>query len=271
MKTKLYQNGKEIKESLLLERLDPHKVCLFETLRTYNGNFFRLGEHLARLKESARDVAWEYPIDLEKVEKEIKTAVQAFGDPDVSIRLTIFEEEIYVFVGKRGVPQNLYDEGAVLKTSSTKRSPSHAFAPEAKTSAYQNSLLAGLGYPKGDAHEWLFLDAYGFVAEVRVGNLFIVSKGALKTPPLPGILNGVTRRFVIECALSEGVQVKEEPLTRHDLYIAEEAFLTNTSWEILPIRSLDGRRIGEKIPGSLTEQLQRSFKKKVLKECPVPS
>ena len=83
-----------------------------------------------------------------------------------------------------------------------------------------------------------------------------------------GILNGVTRRVVIECARKKGIPVTETPLTRHEFYNADEAFLTNTSWEILPVRMLDGRKVGQKVPGPLTLKLHELFKQKVLNECP---
>src|SRR5207237_1009643 len=126
-----------------------------------------------------------------------------------------------------------------LRTSNVRRSLSHASPPQAKTSAYQNALLATLEPSPG--YEWVFLDQSGFVTEVRIGNLFIIKGKMLATPPTTGILNGVTRRFVIELALQAGLKVREVPLTRHEIYNADEAFLTNTSWEILPVRELDGR------------------------------
>jgi branched-chain amino acid aminotransferase len=157
-----------------------------------------------------------------------------------------------------------------------RRSLSNASPPEAKTSAFQNGVLAALEPNPAGAYEDLFLDMNGYVTEVRIGNLFIVDAHALLTPPTAGILNGITRRVVIECARRAGIPVREVPLTRHDVYNAREAFLTNTSWEILPVSSLDGRKIGGAstdrptdgpVPGPVTAKLHRIFKQKVAQEC----
>ncbi len=136
-----------------------------------------------------------------------------------------------------------------------------AAPPQAKTTDYLNALMATLDPSPG--YEWVFLDRDGFVTEVRIGNLFIVKDGRLFTPPLTGILNGVTRRFVLECASLAGLETRERPLSRHEVYNADEAFLTNTSWEILPVREMDGRSTGKQIPGKITCRLHTIFKNRV--------
>lgn len=199
----------------------------------------------------------------------------AFKKDDVFIRLTAWPYggspedknggKIIVVITQRKHPPEIYKNGVVLRTSSVRRSLSHASPPQAKTTAYQNPLLATLD--PSDGYEWVFLDQAGYVTEVRIGNLFIVKDGKIFTPPTTGILNGVTRRFVLECARTAKVPVQESPLTRHEIFNADEAFLTNTSWEILPVRELDGRKVGlknnYKIPGPLTRKLQTIFKKKI--------
>lgn len=192
---------------------------------------------------------------------------QAKNEDDYFFRVTWWQSGVYVMAGQRKHPQNLYREGVTLKTSPVKRSPQHAFPAGAKTTDYVNALLATLESKPDSVYEWLFLDAQGFVTEVRIGNFFVVKNGTLFTPPALNLLNGVTRRFVIECAADLKIPVREAPITRHEVYNADEAFLTNTSWEILPVRELDLRKIGEALPGRITQQLQATFKKKVLKEC----
>jgi len=194
---------------------------------------------------------------------------------DLFIRLTLTKNKVFVFVGERKHPEKLYRRGVSLKTSSVRRSLSNAYAPEAKTSAYQNALLASLEMETKNDHECVLLNQDHLITEVRVGNIFIVRKSKeaaskqplLMTPPTVGILDGITRRFVIRCALQSGIQVREIPLTRHEVFNAAEAFLTNTSWEILPVASLDGRFIGGRIPGPVTVKLQGGFRKKVEEEC----
>jgi len=286
MKNVYFLNGKAVEPKAALDFINPTAAGIFETFRIYNGKVFRLEEHLERLAESAQTVglfprlsstasrgrkkeagAW-----LKHVRREIQLAVKGFGKPEAVARVTWVEAGLIVMMGERRAPPELYKTGIALQTSPVRRSLSHAAPPEAKSTDYMNALMATLEPRPEDVYEWIFLDQQGFVTEVRIGNIFIIDsigkKKRLRTPPLHGILNGVTRRFVIECALLEGLEVREEPLTRHEIYTADESFLTNTSWEVLPVRSLDARLIGREVPGPLTTRLHQSFKKRVQKECP---
>ncbi len=273
MKTRLYHQGVLIDNPSLMNLFNNEYVGIFETLRAYKGVLFREEEHMERLLESAKTTGYTLRIDTKKLLKELKQSLKHYGEPEAVIRLTLYEKKAYILIGQRKLSGQLYQRGAVLQTSPVKRSHTNAGAPESKTSAYQNSVLAGLELRAENIDEWLFLDQEGYVAEVRIGNIFIINnkekgkKPALVTPPLHGILHGVTRRVVIECASSIGLNCIERPLTRHDIFCASEAFLTNTSWEILPVRCLDGRKIGKQIPGELTSQLHSVFKKKVIREC----
>lgn len=254
----------------------PFGLGLFETMRTYNGRIFREAEHLERLFESAKTAGVTDLPGKEILRRELKSAVTAYMKEhrpvrDLFLRLSLWNRQIFVMVGEKQHPKTVYQKGVTLRTSPVKRSLSNASPPEAKTSAYQNPLFASFEPSSSEVYEWVFLDQNGYVTEVRIGNIFIVQRDArplLLTPPAQGILNGVTRRFVIKCAHEIGLGVREAPLTRHDIFNAEEAFLTNTSWEILPVRKLDGRKIGQKIPGPETLKLHRHFKQKILKECP---
>ncbi len=275
--TFLYSGGKKIADPEFFIPGDPERIGVFESLRTYAGKIFRLDEHTQRFMESARTAGFDSRLSAGTVKLEIERALAAFkkenpaaAKEDLFIRITVWPEKgrevfVLVMIGKRSHPPEIYKSGVVLKTSSVRRSLSHASPPQAKTTDYKNALMATLEPSPG--YEWVFLDQQGFVTEVRIGNLFIIKQGGLLTPPLTGILNGVTRRFVIECASLAGLKTKETPLSRHEIYNADEAFLTNTSWEILPVREMDGRRIGGKIPGNMTRKLQKLFKEKASK-CP---
>ncbi len=248
-------------------------IGIFETLRVYSGKVFRFEDHLKRLEESAKTVGFSYPLKRSLIRKEVEKAIKGFGQKEAFVRITLLQDKIFVFIGARKHSKALYQKGISLQTTAVRRLLSNASFPEAKTTAYQNGVLASLEVRHDRIYEWVFLDQAGYVTEVRIGNLFIVNqkvknlKPELRTPPLAGILNGVTRRVVIECAFELGISVREEPLTRHDIYNAKEAFLTNTSWEILPVRVLDGRSIGSKIPGDFTLKLHDHFRKKVAEEC----
>ncbi len=272
MKNVYFLNGKAVDPKAALDFINPTAAGIFETFRIYNGKVFRLEEHLERLEDSAQTVGLLLPLDMKHIRREIKLAVKGFGKLEAVARVTWVEAGLIIMMGERRAPAELYKTGIALQTSPVRRSLSHAAPPEAKSTDYMNALMATLEPRPEDVYEWIFLDQQGFVTEVRIGNIFIIDsigkKKRLRTPPLHGILNGVTRRFVIECALLEGMEVREEPLTRHEIYTADESFLTNTSWEVLPVRSLDARLIGREVPGPLTTRLHQSFKKRVQKECP---
>ena len=289
MKFSLYSQGRRIKEDFLLRQFHEEETFgVFESLRTYHGKIFREEEHLERLKESAKTMNVPTPIRISELKRELRTALEAFygarpqkgSDPsreDCFLRLTVWDGKIFVMIGQRRHSKSIYRTGVSLQTSPVRRTHPNAFSAQIKTTAYQNAVWASLAPSSAETYEWIFMDQEGYVTEVRIGNIFIV-KGSdptnrfgvrpqLLTPPQTGILNGVTRRVVIKCALQLRLEIQERPLTRHEIYNAEEAFLTNTSWEILPISKLDGRRIGRKIPGPVTSQLHRAFRKIVEQEC----
>lgn len=246
---------------------------IFESLRAYEGILFGLEEHLDRFFESAKTLAIKIPETRAEIKKRIRKALAEFGKKDAFIRLTLIKEgETYelpllsVIVTERRHPPEIYQKGVSLRTTAVRRSLSQAVFPEAKSTEFLNQILTILEpNPQAD-YESLFLNAQGYLTEARIGNIFMVKEGRLFTPPPQGILNGVTRRFVIKCARLGKIPVKEQPLTRHELFNAEEAFLTNTSWEILPLSKVDGRRIGGEIPGPVTRRLQTLFRREVRKE-----
>ncbi len=274
MKTIYFENGAPVEGTLPASEWDIHGGGVFETLRIYNGRIFCEKEHLDRLTESARITGLSPLPNLADIRRQICSAVRAYGSKEAVVRVTLAAGKVLVMVGARKIRPQLYQQGIALATSAVRRSWVNASPPAAKSTDYMNAIMATIemsAAPAGRVSECVFLDAGGYVTEVRIGNLFIVEKGGrkprLKTPPLAGILDGVTRRLVIECALSQGWPVLETPLTRHEIYNAAEVFLTNTSWEVLPVCELDGRKIGEELPGQVTQQLHKLFKKRVQREC----
>ena len=133
---------------------------------------------------------------------------------------------------------------------------------------YVNSTLAKSESVACDYDEALLLDTNGYVAEGTGQNIFIVRNGVLLTPPLPSVLEGITRKSIMEMAKNEKIEVKETYFTRDELYIAEEAFFTGTAAEVTPIREVDGRSIGGGKPGPITKKLQKLFFKIVKGEAP---
>ncbi len=292
MNYKIYENGKEVKGELPFDLMRTEAVGIFESMRAYGGRILHEEEHLARLLESAKTVGYG-PHSLFKNTKvkgispgnlrgELRAALKAFGPKECYVRLTLWEGHVFVIVGIREHPQEIYETGVALKTASFPRGGPNTFPWQAKASAYQQAILASTEPHPDKIYDWVFLNQENFLTETRIGNFFIVkhpckhrvfaktNTGCLKkgeaellTPPEHLILNGVTRRFVIKCALKLGITVRETPLTRHEFFNADEAFLCNTSWEILPVRELDGRAIGTGKPGPITLKLHRFFKRRV--------
>lgn len=250
-------------EALFLEE---EAAGIFESLRAYDGVIFLLEEHLNRFFESARSLGLTLPESRARLKKRLTKALRESGEKEAFLRLSLADEKLFVIVTKRKHPEEIYRRGVRLRTSAVKRSPSQAGFPEAKSSSCLNQILGTIEPAAPGTYEVLFLDREGYLTEARIGNLFIVSKGALFTPPPHGLLNGVTRRFVIKCARLGRIPVEERPLTRHELFNSEEAFLTNTSWEILPVREADGRKIGSEIPGRVTRRLQTLFRQEAEQE-----
>ncbi len=282
MAYKIYENGKEIAGQISLDLAKTEAAGVFESMRAYRGRIFHEKEHLARLLESARTVGYRPMPDPARLRRELAAALHAFGAPECFVRLTLWEGRSFVMLGFREHPQRIYEEGVALKTATFPRGGPSTFPWQAKTSAYQQAIMASTEPHADKVYEWVFLDREGLLTETRIGNFFIVKyrirprrsdrsdpggrtgQGAeLLTPPEHGILNGVTRRFVIKCALECGIKVREVPLTRHEFFNADEAFLCNTSWEVLPVRELDGRSIGSGKPGPITLKLHRCFKRRV--------
>ena len=272
MKYKIYQKGKSVPADQGIALLQEEAVGIFESMRAYDGRILHEEEHIARLLESAKTVGHEPVPVAAKLKIELSLAMNACGEKNTSVRLTLFNGKIFVIIGSRECSPEFYKTGVVLKTASFPRGSGKAFPYQAKAAAYQQAVLASTEPNPGKAFDWLFLDQSNYLTETRVGNFFIVRHPAsgkgfkgvvILTPPEHLILNGVTRRFVIKCALALGFLVREVPLTRHEFFNADEAFLSNTSWEVLPVRELDGRMIGEGKPGPVTLKLHDFFKRRV--------
>ncbi len=275
----VFQNGKRIAGDVLWETLavvpaqtDRHPPEIFdfgffESMKTMNRKIIFEMEHLERLLQSARTAGSGRDWNMEKIRREVRNALESFyrecggnkREP-AFVRLSVWGRCFFVMIGYRRHNEALYRNGVKLQTSPVLRTHPNASPAEVKTSAYLNSVMAFMEPLAPEVYERILLDTNGYVTESCVGNLFAVKEGILRTPETYGILNGVTRRFVIKCAHQAGIKTAEMPLTRHDFFNADEVFLTNTSWEILPVAELDGRVIGARIPGPVTATLQRIFK-----------
>jgi branched-chain amino acid aminotransferase len=248
---------------------------VFEGIRVYAGKVFRLHEHIERLYESARHILLEIPWSPQKMSEEVQRTVEANKKHEGYIRLVVTRgagtlgidpnkcdrPEIIIIVDDISLyPQKMYDEGMEIITSSYIRCHPNTISPRVKSLNYLNNILAKIEAIRAGCPEALMLNHLGEVAECTADNVFLVKHGVLRTPPsTAGILQGVTRDAIIELACAAGITVQEVALTRHDVYIADELFLTGTGAEIVPVVKVDGRTIGPGKPGPITRQLRERY------------
>jgi branched-chain amino acid aminotransferase len=250
---------------------------VFEGMRSYNGRVFRLKEHLDRLWNSAKTIWLEIPVTQEAMAKAVNDTLAANGIKDGYIRLVVTrgpgtlgldpnrcsQPQIIIITDKIELyPEDFYRNGLEIVTASTMRNHPAALNPRIKSLNYLNNILAKIEGLKAGCIEALMLNHKGEVAECTGDNIFLVRGGVLQTPPIDaGILEGITRQAVIELAGKAGIEVREMSLTRHDVYIADECFLTGSAAEVIPVVKIDSRTIGSGKPGPITRDLIERFHK----------
>jgi branched-chain amino acid aminotransferase len=248
---------------------------VFEGIRIYDGKVFRLKEHVERLFESARHIKLEIPISKEQMIEAILSTVKANNKQNGYIRPLVTRGAGYLGLDPRKTsdpqviiivddislyPPELYENGMELATVSTIRNHPNALNPRIKSCNYLNNILAKMEAAQAGCVEALMLNHKGEVAECSGDNIFLVKRSVLRTPPTDaGILEGVTRGAVLELARAANIPVQEQALTRHDLYAADECFLTGTAAEVIPVVKCDGRAIGSGKPGPVTRQLRERY------------
>jgi branched-chain amino acid aminotransferase len=252
---------------------------VFEGIRVYSGRVFRLAEHVRRLYESARAIRLEIPLSPAEMSAAVESTVKANGLKDGYVRLVVTRGagSLGLDVRKTSNPQviviadtitlyppEMYEQGMSIITASTIRNHPAALSPRIKSLNYLNNILAKIEGTDAGAPEALMLNHKGDVAECTGDNIFLVRAGRLLTPPGDaGVLEGITRSVVIELAGEAGIPFQETTLQRHDVYIADECFLTGTAAEIVPVVSVDGRKIGDGKPGRVTLDLRKRFQRLV--------
>ena len=252
---------------------------VFEGLRVYNKKVFRLDQHLVRLDESARAIGLQLPISLKQLADDTNATVAKNEIVDGYIRLLVTrgagplgidpfkcsDPQVVIIADSISLyPKTYYENGLELVTASTIRNHPAALNPRIKSLNYLNNVLAKMEGLKAGCIEALMLNHNGEVAECTGDNVFVVKNGNLNTPPIEaGILEGITRNAVIELAENAGIPTTQSPMTRHDIYVADECFLTGSAAEVIPAVKLDGRAIGDGKVGPITKQLNEAFSKLV--------
>ena len=250
---------------------------VFEGIRVYSGRIFRFRQHIDRLYESALSIGLEVPLARERLERAVVDTVRTNGFREAYIRLVATrgvgdlgldpgkcgKGSVIIIVDKIQLyPEKLYREGIKVITAATRRVSPDMLSPKCKSLNYLNNILAKMEANQAGCSESLMLNAQGLVSECTADNIFIVRGGELFTPaPEHGILLGITRAVTLEIARNLGIRVHELPLTRHDIYAADECFLTGTGAELVPVIALDERRIGGGKPGPVTGKLLGEFRK----------
>lgn len=255
---------------------------IFEGIRLYGGNVFRLDEHLERLEFSAKAILLTMPWTRKEISDAVCATCRANGLVDGYIRLVVTRgvgdlglspwlckrPSIFIIADKIALyPPNYYSEGLEIVTVATRRTNAAALDPAVKSLNYLNNILAKIEARQAGALEAIMLNDQGFVAECTGDNIFIIRRGKIFTPAgQQGALRGITRDEVFSIAAELGVPIEERDLTRYDVWNADEVFLTGTGAEVIPVVKLDGRVIGSGKPGALFGRVLESFRRRVLTE-----
>jgi len=248
---------------------------VFEGIRVYNGKIFELEAHIKRLYESARAIRLAVPMNRDQLIDAVKKTTEANNVVGGYIRLVVTRgigtlglnpfvcENSRVFVIADNIqlyPEEFYEKGMKVISASTVRNHPLALPPQVKSLNYLNNILAKIEALDNDVPESIMYNHEGYVAEATGDNVFIVKNGIIYTPPVEaGALEGITRAVVIRLAAQENLQVIERNLTRFDLYVCDEFFLTGTAAEVIGVVEIDGRVIGDGKPGPHTRLLRKKF------------
>ena len=280
MGLKIYLNGKLVDASEAKISVYDHGLLygdgVFEGIRCYGSLVFKLEEHVDRLFESAHTILLKIPMTKKELMQAVVATLKANKMTDAYVRLVVTRgpgdlgldprkcEKATVFIITDKIvlyPERVYRDGMEIVTVPTPRNLPEALNPQIKSLNYLNNILAKIEATNAGVQEALMLSAHGYVAECTGDNIFIVKDGALLTPPpYAGLLKGITRGCVMDLARKAKIPAREEMMTRHDLYNAEECFLTGTAAEIAPIVKIDGRTIGTAKPGRVTLRLMKAFR-----------
>jgi branched-chain amino acid aminotransferase len=249
---------------------------IFEGIRIYNGNIFKCKEHLDRLYDSAKSIMLNIPLSYSEMQAALVETVSRNKLRDGYIRLVVSRGAGDLGLDPRRSPKAsvliiveqlaIYSEDAYLNglktvSVSTRRNVPDALNPKIKSLNYLNNILVKIQANLAGVGEAIMLNSQGYVAEGSSDNIFIVKRGVVYTPPCYcGALEGITRAAIIEICANVGYTVKEEPFTLHDVYVADEVFFTGTAAEVIAVREVDARVIGEGKAGPITTHLLKEFR-----------
>jgi branched-chain amino acid aminotransferase len=277
---KIYIDGKFYSETNAKVSVFDHGLLygdgIFEGIRFYNGRVFRLEQHLERLWNSARSICLEIPMTRQEMTEALLETIRQNHLRDGYIRLVVTRgvgnlglnpeqcknPSVIIIVATIALyHEDFYQKGLSIVTVATRRSNPAALNPAVKSLNYLNNVMARIEANLASADEALMLNDAGNVAECTADNVFIIKHGQIFTPPTTaGALQGITRSVVSDIAGEFDIKVIEADFTRHDIFVADECFLTGTAAEIVPVVKADGRIIGNGKPGPITTRIIARFR-----------
>ena len=281
MELQVYIDGKLYPKSEAKVSVFDHGLLygdgVFEGIRSYNGLVYKMNEHLDRLYESAHTLMLDIPLTKKEMTQAVLRVLKANRLQNGYIRLVVTrgvgdlgldpkkcKKATIIIITDNIVlyPEALYRDGLEIITVPTVRNLPEALNPEIKSLNYLNNIMAKIEAGMAGYQEAILLNFQGYVAECTGDNIFVVKNGKLLTPPTYlGALKGITRSAILQIAEGEGIPAEEKIMTRHDVFNADEMFLTGTAAEIIPVVKVDGRKIGEGRPGKMTLRLMKDFPK----------
>jgi branched-chain amino acid aminotransferase len=283
---KVYLDGKFVDSAEATISVFDHGLLygdgVFEGIRLYGGNIFRLEEHLERLEYSAKAIMLKVPLARAELSAAVCETCRQNGLTDGYIRLVITrgvgdlglapwlcpKPSLFIIASSITLyPKEYYENGLAIVTVPTRRINPAALPPTIKSLNYLNNILGKIEAREFGALEAIMLNDQGYVAECTADNIFIVHKGEILTPAASqGALKGVTRSTIFDLAGELKVPIREANLTRYDVWVADECFLTGSGAEVIPAVKLDGREIGSGKPGPVTRRILEAFRRRVLVE-----
>ena len=276
----IYLNGNYVPEEQAVVSVFDHGLLygdgIFEGIRAYHNRVFKLEEHVKRLYESAKTMMLDIPLTKEEMTEVVLETLRRNNQRDAYIRLVVTRGKGDLGLDPRKCPKatvfcitasiqlypaELYEKGLITVTVPTRRNAGEAVNPRVKSLNYLNNIFAKIEANLAGVPEAVMLNNEGYVAEATGDNIFVIKDGVLITPPVyAGLLEGVTRNCVMDLARAKGIPVVETLFTRHDIFIADECFLTGTAAECIPVVQVDGRLIGSGKPGQMTWELIKAFR-----------
>ena len=276
----IYLDGKFVPDSEAKVSVFDHGLLygdgIFEGIRFYNGRVFRLEEHLDRLWDSARSICLEIPTSRAEMTEALLETIRrndlregyirqivTRGVGNLGLNPTQCKRPSVIIIATTIAlyPKEVCEKGLTVITCATRRTGAAALNPAVKSLNYLNNVMARIEANLAGADEALMLNEAGNVAECTADNVFVIKKGQIFTPPISaGALRGITRSVVFDVAAELGLKVIETDVTRHDVFIADECFLTGTAAEVIPVVKADGRTIGAGKPGSITMRIIERFR-----------